>query len=156
MDCSQKLKRKQMIKINKLSSVVLVLILSILLAYASFSGGTSEAYIFPKLLSTVMIILSFLSLVLYFYNKNEKITEVDIKKLSIYLGSLLLFLVFGEFLGFYFLAVLIFFIICYVYSEKKNKKSIFYNFLITLCFMIFIYFLFAILLKVQAPRFFLF
>ena len=156
MDCSQKLKRKQMIKINKLSSVVLVLILSILLAYASFSGGTSEAYIFPKLLSTGMIILSFLSLILYFYNKNEKITEVDIKKLSIYLGSLLLFLVFGEFLGFYFLAVLIFFIICYVYSEKKNKKSIFYNFLITLCFMIFIYFLFAILLKVQAPRFFLF
>ncbi len=156
MDCSQKLKRKQMIKINKLSSVVLVLILSILLAYASFSGGTSEAYIFPKLLSTVMIILSFLSLVLYFYNKNEKITEVDIKKLSIYLGSLLLFLVFGELLGFYFLAVLIFLIICYVYSEKKNKKSIFYNFLITLCFMIFIYFLFAILLKVQAPRFFLF
>ena len=145
-----------MIKINKLSSVVLVLILSILLAYASFSGGTSEAYIFPKLLSTVMIILSFLSLVLYFYNKNEKITEVDIKKLSIYLGSLLLFLVLGELLGFYFLAVLIFLIICYVYSEKKNKKSIFYNFLITLCFMIFIYFLFVILLKVQAPRFFLF
>ena len=145
-----------MIKINKLSSVVLVLILSILLAYASFSGGTSEAYIFPKLLSTVMIILSFLSLVLYFYNKNEKITEVDIKKLSIYLGSLLLFLAFGELLGFYFLAVLIFLIICYVYSEKKNKKSIFYNFLITLSFMIFIYFLFAILLKVQAPRFFLF
>ena len=156
MDCSQKLKRKQMIKINKLSSVVLVLILSILLAYASFSGGTSEAYIFPKLLSTVMIILSFLSLVLYFYNKNKKITEVDIKRLSIYLGSLLLFMVFGELLGFYFLAVLIFLIICYVYSEKKNKKSIFYNFLITLCFMIFIYFLFAILLKVQAPRFFLF
>ena len=145
-----------MIKINKLSSVVLVLILSILLAYASFSGGTSEAYIFPKLLSTVMIILSFLSLVLYFYNKNEKITEVDIKKLSIYLGSLLLFLVFGELLGFYFLAVLIFLIICYVYSEKKNKKSIFYNFLITLCFMIFIYFLFDFLLKVQTPRFFLF
>ena len=145
-----------MIKINKLSSVVLVLILSILLAYASFSGGTSEAYIFPKLLSTVMIILSFFSLVLYFYNKNEKITEVDIKKLSIYLGSLLLFLVFGELLGFYFLAVLIFLIICYFYSEKKNEKSIFYNFLITLCFMIFIYFLFAILLKVQAPRFFLF
>ena len=156
MDFLQKLKRKQMIKINKLSSVVLVLILSILLAYASFSGGTSEAYIFPKLLSTVMIILSFLSLVLYLYNKNEKITEVDIKKLSIYLGSLLLFLVLGELLGFYFLAVLIFLIICYVYSEKKNKKSIFYNFLITLCFMIFIYFLFAILLKVQAPRFFLF
>ena len=152
----QKLKRKQMIKINKLSSVIFLLILSILLAYASFSGGSSEAYLFPKLLSSVMIILSTFSVIMYFYNKSEKIAEIDIKKLSIYLCSLVLFLIFGELLGFYFLAVLIFLITCYVYSEKKNKKSIFYNFLITLCFMIFIYFLFAILLKVQAPRFFLF
>ena len=64
-----------MIKINKLSSVVLVLILSILLAYASFSGGTSEAYIFPKLLSSVMIILSFLSLYYIFIIKMKKLTE---------------------------------------------------------------------------------
>jgi|TARA_B110000438_G_scaffold291614_1_gene328783 hypothetical protein len=145
-----------MIKINKLSSVIFVLILSILLAYVSFSGGASEAYLFPKLLSSVMIVLSSLSVILYFYNKNKKITEIDIKKLSIYLGSLVLFLLFGELLGFYFLAVLIFLITCYFYSEKKNKKTIFYNFLITLSFMLFVYFLFAILLKVQVPRFFLF
>ena len=81
-----------MIKINKLSSVIFVLILSILLAYVSFSGGASEAYLFPKLLSSVMIVLSSLSVILYFYNKNKKITEIDIKKLSIYLGSLVLFL----------------------------------------------------------------
>ena len=145
-----------MIKINKLSSVIFVLILSILLAYVSFSGGASEAYLFPKLLSSVMIVLSSLSVILYFYNKNKKITEIDIKKLSIYLGSLVLFLLFGELLGFYFLAVLIFLITCYFYSEKENKETIFYNFLITLSFMLFVYFLFAILLKVQVPRFFLF
>ena len=91
-----------MIKINKLSSVVLVLILSILLAYASFSGGTSEAYIFPKLLSSVMIILSSFSLIIYFYNKNEKIAEINIKKLSTYLCSLVIFIVFGELLRFLF------------------------------------------------------
>ena len=125
MDCSQKLKKKQMIKINKLSSVVLVLILSILLAYASFSGGTSEAYLFPKLLSSVMIILSSFSLIIYFYNKNEKIAEINIKKLSTYLCSLVIFIVFGEFLGFYFLAVLIFLITCFFYSENKNKKIFF-------------------------------
>jgi len=152
----QKLKRKQMIKINKLSSVIFLLILSILLAYASFSGGSSEAYLFPKLLSSVMIILSTFSVIIYFYNKSEKIAEIDIKKLSIYLCSLVLFLIFGELLGFYFLAVLIFLTTCFFYSDKKNKKSIFYNFLITLFFMLFVYFLFAILLKVQAPRFFLF
>ena len=124
-----------MIKINKLSSVVLVLILSILLAYASFSGGTSEAYLFPKLLSSVMIILSSFSLIIYFYNKNEKIAEINIKKLSTYLCSLVIFIVFGEFLGFYFLAVLIFLITCFFYSENKNKKIFVYNSLITLFFM---------------------
>ena len=111
----QKLKRKQMIKINKLSSVIFLLILSILLAYASFSGGSSEAYLFPKLLSSVMIILSTFSVIMYFYNKSEKIAEIDIKKLSIYLCSLVLFLIFGELLGFYFLAVLIFLTTCFFY-----------------------------------------
>ena len=145
-----------MLKINKLASVIFLLILSILLAYASFSGDSSEAYLFPKLLSSVMIILSTFSTITYFYNKSEKIAKIDIKKLSIYLCSLVLFLIFGEFLGFYFLALLIFLITCFFYSEKKNKKIIFYNFLITLFFMLFVYFLFSILLKVQVPRFFLF
>ena len=145
-----------MLKINKLASVIFLLILSILLAYASFSGDSSEAYLFPKLLSSVMIILSTFSIITYFYNKSEKIAKIDIKKLSIYLCSLVLFLIFGEFLGFYFLALLIFLITCFFYSEKKNKKIIFYNFLITLFFMLFVYFLFSILLKVQVPRFFLF
>ena len=112
-----------MIKINKLSSVVLVLILSILLAYASFSGGTSEAYIFPKLLSTVMIILSFLSLVLYLYNKNEKITEVDIKKLSIYLSSLLLlFGIWRTFRFLFFGSTNIFNHLLCLFRKEKQKK----------------------------------
>ena len=156
MDFLRKLKRKQMIKINKLTSVIFLLILSIILAYASFSGGSSEAYLFPKLLSAVMIILSTFSVILYFYNKGKKIAEINFKKLSIYLCSLLLFLIFGEFLGFYFLSVLIFLITCFFYSENKNREIFFYNFLITLFFMLFIYFLFSVLLKVQVPRFFLF
>ena len=156
MDFLQKLKRKQMKKINKISSVIFLLILSMLLTYASFSGGSSEAYLFPKLLSSVMIILSSFSLIIYFYNKNEKIAEINIKKLSTYLCSLVIFISFGEFLGFYFLAVLIFLITCFFYSENKNKKIFVYNSLITLFFILFVYFLFSVLLKVQAPRFFLF
>ena len=55
-----------MIKISNLTSLVFVLFISILLAYASFSGGSSEAYLFPKLITSVMIILSSLSLIIYF------------------------------------------------------------------------------------------
>tara|TARA_B110000438_G_scaffold95329_1_gene94617 strand:- start:44 stop:481 length:438 start_codon:yes stop_codon:yes gene_type:complete len=145
-----------MIKISKLISVIFILLLSTLLAYVSFSGGTPEAYLFPKIITSVMMILSSLALVLYFFDKEENFAKVDIKKLSIYLISLILFISFGEFLGFYFLAILLFIIICYFYSERKTVKTFIYSLLVTFLFMICTYFLFSILLKVQVPRFFIF
>ena len=145
-----------MIKISKLISVIFILLLSTLLAYVSFSGGTPEAYLFPKIITSVMMILSSLALVLYFFDKGENFAKVDIKKLSIYLISLILFISFGEFLGFYFLAILLFIIISYFYSERKTIKTFIYNLLVTFLFMICTYFLFSILLKVQVPRFFIF
>ena len=148
-----------MLKINNLKSLICILFISILLAYASFTGGsenTSEAYLFPKLITFVMIILSSFSLIFYFLNKSFSVAEVDIKKLSIYLISLILFVFFGEIVGFYFFAILLFFINSYYYSEDKNIKKIIQNMIVTFIFMLFIYFLFSIMLKVQVPRFFLF
>ena len=148
-----------MLKINNLISLICILFISILLAYASFTGGSensSEAYLFPKLITFVMIILSSFSLIFYFLNKSFSVAEVDIKKLSIYLISLILFVFFGEIVGFYFFAILLFFINCYYYSEDKNIKKIIQNMIVTVIFMLFIYFLFSIMLKVQVPRFFLF
>jgi len=103
-----------------------------------------------------MIILSSFSLIFYFLNKSFSVAEVDIKKLSIYLISLILFIFFGEIVGFYFFAILLFFINSYYYSEDKNIKKIIQNMIVTFIFMLFIYFLFSIMLKVQVPRFFLF
>jgi len=148
-----------MLKINNLISLICILFISILLAYASFTGGSensSEAYLFPKLITFVMIILSSFSLIFYFLNKSFSVAEVDIKKLSIYLISLILFIFFGEIVGFYFFAILLFFINSYYYSEDKNIKKIIQNMIVTVIFMLFIYFLFSIMLKVQVPRFFLF
>jgi hypothetical protein len=148
-----------MLKINNLISLICILFISILLAYASFTGGSensSEAYLFPKLITFVMIILSSFSLIFYFLNKSFSFVEVDIKKLSIYLISLILFVFFGEIVGFYFFAILLFFINSYYYSEDKNIKRIIQNMIVTFIFMLFIYFLFSIMLKVQVPRFFLF
>ena len=158
MELFQK-RRKKMLKINNLISLICILFISILLAYVSFTGetkSTSQAYLFPKLITSVMIVLSSFSLIFYFLNKDLSIAEVDIKKLSIYLFSLILFVFFGEIIGFDFLAVLLFFINSYYYSDDKNIKKITQNIIITIIFMLFIYFLFSILLKVQVPRFFLF
>ncbi len=145
-----------MIKISNLTSLVFVLFISILLAYASFSGGSSEAYLFPKLITSVMIILSCLSLIIYFLDKPKSIAIIDIRKLSVYLTSIVLFTLLGETLGFYFFAVLLFLVNTYYYSENKNIKIIIQNILVTAIFMFFIYFLFSITLKVQVPRFFVF
>jgi len=145
-----------MIKINNLASVIIILLISIMLAYASFSGKQSEAYLFPRIITSVMIILSSLSLIVYFFDKTKKMAEINISKLSIYLISLILFIFFGEILGFYFLTIILFLTVCYFYSEHKSIKVVIYNILITSLFMLFIYFLFSILLKVQVPRFFLF
>ena len=148
-----------MIKINNLTSLICILFISILLAYVSFTGGTettSEAYLFPKLITSVMIILSTFSLIFYFLNKSISVSNVDIKKLSVYLISLIVFVFLGEIIGFYLLAVLLFFINSYYYAESKNIKKIVQSIIITTLFMLFIYFLFSIMLKVQVPRFFLF
>ena len=148
-----------MIEIKNLTTVIITIILSILLAFVSFTGGAPEAYLFPKIITSTMIILSSLSLLFYFFEKNKKIAKIDMIKLSVYLALIILFILFGEILGFYFSATLIFLTVCYYYSENKATKAtkvIIYNLLVTVFFMLFIYFLFSFLLKVQVPRFFLF
>ena len=147
-----------MLKINNLTSLISILIISISLGYVSFTGGvetTKEAYLFPKLITTVMIILSTFSLIIYFLNKTKSFSDINIQKLSVYLISLILFIFLGETIGFYFLAILIFLINSYYYSESKNFKRFIQNIVVTILFMAFIYLLFSVMLKVQVPRFFL-
>ena len=139
-----------MIKINNLFTVIFVLIVSSLLGYASFSGSSPEAYLFP------MISLSGLLLIFYFFDNKQTVKEINLSKLFIYLLLIIIFLFLGEILGFYFCTTLIFFSICHFYSQEKNNlKSLIYNVIISSCFMLSIYFLFSVLLKVQVPRFFL-
>ena len=102
-----------------------------------------------------MIILSTFSLIIYFLNKIKSFSEINIQKLSVYLISLILFIFLGETIGFYFLAILIFLINSYYYSESKSLKKFIQNLVVTIMFMAFIYLLFSVMLKVQVPRFFL-
>jgi len=49
---------KNMIKIKNLAIVIFVMILSILLAIASFAAGNPEAYLFPRIITSIMLLLS--------------------------------------------------------------------------------------------------
>jgi len=146
-----------MIKIKNLAIVIFVMILSILLAIASFGAGNPEAYLFPRIITSIMLLLSLLLLVFHFYEKNYQTETINISRLSPILILIIFFIFTGEYLGFYFSTSIIFLIICYFnFPQKKDVKKLLFFLLIGTFFMTTIYFLFSFLLKVQVPRFFLF
>ena len=146
-----------MINIKNIASVLVAIFLSILLVVASFSGGNSEAYFFPRIITSIMLVLSLLLLIQHFYEKNHPIKKINIAKLTPFFILIIIFILLGENLGFYLCASLIFLTICYFYyPEKKDMKKVLFFLLIGAAFMMAIYFLFTFLLKVQVPRFFLF
>ena len=146
-----------MINIKNIVSVLVAISLSILLVVASFSGGHSEAYFFPRIITSIMLFLSLLLLIQHFYGKNHPIKKINIAKLTPFFILIIIFILLGENLGFYLCASLMFLTICYFYyPEKKDMKKILFFLLICALFMTAIYFLFTFLLKVQVPRFFLY
>ena len=146
-----------MINIKNIATVLVAISLSILLVVASFSGGHSEAYLFPRIITSIMLLLSLLLLIQHFYEKNHPIKKINIAKLAPFFTLIIIFILLGENLGFYLCASLMFLTICYFYyPEKKDMKKILFFLLICALFMTAIYFLFTFLLKVQVPRFFLY
>ena len=146
-----------MINIKNIATVLVAISLSILLVVASFSGGHSEAYFFPRIITSIMLFLSLLLLIQHFYEKNHPIKKINIAKLAPFFTLIIIFILLGENLGFYLCASLMFLTICYFYyPEKKDMKKILFFLLICALFMTAIYFLFTFLLKVQVPRFFLY
>ena len=146
-----------MINIKNIASVLVAISLSILLVVASFSGGYTEAYFFPRIITSIMLFLSLLLLIQHFYEKNHPIKKINIAKLTPFFILIIIFIILGENLGFYLCASLMFLTICYFYyPEKKDMKKVLFFLLIGTVFMIAIYFLFTFLLKVQVPRFFLY
>ena len=89
-----------MIEIKNLAIVIFVMILSILLAIASFGAGSPEAYLFPRIITSIMLLLSFLLLVFHFYEKNYQTETINISKLSPILILIIFFIFTGEYLGF--------------------------------------------------------
>jgi len=146
-----------MINIKNIATVLVAISLSIILVVASFSGGHPEAYLFPRIITSIMLVLSLLLLIQHFYGKNHPKKTINIAKLAPFFILIIIFVLLGENLGFYLCASLMFLTICYFYyPEKKDMKKILFFLLICALFMTAIYFLFTFLLKVQVPRFFLY
>jgi len=146
-----------MISVKNIFTVLVALLLSGILVTASFSGGNSEAYLFPRIISSIMVFLAILLLIFHFNEKKHQDQKINIVKLAPFFILIVIFILLGEKLGFYLSTSMIFLIISFVYfTKKKNFKNILLFIIVGFCFMCVIYFLFTFLLKVQVPRFFLF
>jgi len=146
-----------MINIKNIATVLVAISLSILLVVSSFTGGNSDAYLIPRIFTSIMLFLSLLFLIHHFYGKNHPIKKINIAKLTPFFILIIIFILLGENLGFYLCASLMFLTICYFYyPEKRDMKKVLFFLLISAAFMTAIYFLFTFLLKVQVPRFFLY
>lgn len=146
-----------MITIKNIFTILVALLLSGILFTASFSGGNSDAYLFPRIITSIMLFLAILLLIFHFNEKKHQDQKINILKLTPFFILIIIFILLGENLGFYLSTSLIFLTISFVYfPEKKNFKNILLFFIVGFCFMCVIYFLFTFLLKVQVPRFFLF
>lgn len=156
-----------MINFGNKSVIFVSLLIAGLLFYLSFYSGTSkeiQAYLFPRTVSTIMLIVT---VFLFYQNLENKFLERERKTPSVFSLNLfklypagigiLLFMIFAEDLGFYFSTTILFMFIALFYSEDKLKLS---NLVKSICvcslFMGLIYVLFTILLKVQVPGFILF
>jgi hypothetical protein len=102
-----------------------------------------------------MLLLAILSLIYFFVEKKENLTELNIKKLYPYLVSILIFVLLGQNFGFYLLLTVLFIVNCFVYSKKRNLRTSIEILITTSIFVPLIYLLFSVLLKVQVPRFYM-
>lgn len=146
-----------MIKINNIIVLITASLIAFFLFYLSFRGGNSAAYLLPR---TYSVILASIVIILIFFHirkKNNFYKELNLTKIFPTIIFIILFILYGEDLGFYFSTTLIFFFITTFYSpEEKSIKNLIKAGIVCSVFMCFIYILFSLLLKVQVPGFILF
>lgn len=136
----------------------LVAAVGIAVAYLSYTQQPSEAFLFPRLISTVFVVLAlwtFGKAVLGKTKVGNGLTQTEIVHI---LPGLVVSLVFvywaAKGLGFYTASTLAFFILVSLYdpAPHNNLKSWIKRIIITAGFLAVMYGLFAMLLTVFTPR----
>lgn len=136
----------------------LIALVGLWVAYVSYTQSPSEAFLFPRLISTVFVILALWTLgraVLGLQRSGDGLSVEMIRNLA---PGLLVALVYvfwaAKGLGFYTATSIAFFILLSLYDPAPHAavKSWVKRVIITACFMAVMYGLFALLLKVYTPR----
>jgi hypothetical protein len=126
--------------------------------YISYTQSPSEAFLFPRLISTVFVVLAlwtFAKACLGWTKVGNGISSIQFKNLAPGLIIALIYIFWAaKGLGFYTATTIAFVILLSLYDPASHRvlKSWVKRVITTACFMAVMYGLFALLLKVYTPR----
>jgi hypothetical protein len=126
--------------------------------YVSYTKQPSEAFLFPRLIATIFVVLAGWTFVKACLGWSKVGEGVNIGMIRNLLPGLLVALVYvfwaAKGLGFYTATTIAFLILLSLYDPAPHTaiKSWIKRIIITACFMAVMYGLFALLLKVYTPR----
>lgn len=127
-------------------------------AYISFTQQPSEAFLFPRLIATIFVVLALWTFAKALLGRSRTGAGLSWEIIRNMAPGLLVALVYvfwaAKGLGFYTATTIAFFILLCLYDPAPHNalKSWGKRLLITVCFMAVMYGLFAKLLKVYTPR----
>jgi hypothetical protein len=136
----------------------IVAAVGIWVAYVSYTQQPAEAFLFPRLISSVFVVLAvwtFIKACLGWTKVGNGITVPQFMNLLPGLAVALVYIFWAaKGFGFYTATTIAFFILLSLYDPAPHTvlKSWLKRALITVCFMAVMYGLFALLLKVYTPR----
>lgn len=135
-----------------------VLVLAITVAWVSFTREPSEAFLFPRMIASVMLLLAlwnFIRASLGMARVGEGLTRQEVGVIAPGLCVIVLLVyVAARYLGFYSASWLAFLSIYSLYDPASHASPAVWvkRVLITTAFLCVIYALFSLLLQVQTPR----
>ena len=135
----------------KLSTIIVTLV-GAFLVYSSFILGDSENYLFPRLISATIAILT----IMLWFEKGEADKSTNFKDLMPGIAIASAFILLLKILGFYLASMIVFFTLVMYYSKPMESKDFWRVLLIKLgvafMFTFALYGLFTLLLKVHTPE----
>ena len=135
----------------KLSTVIISLV-GAFLVYSSFILGDSENYLFPRLISATIAILT----IMLWFEKGEADKSTNFKDLMPGIAIASAFILLLKILGFYLASMIVFFTLVMYYTKPTESKDFWRVLLIKLgvafVFTFALYGLFTLLLKVHTPE----
>jgi hypothetical protein len=136
----------------------IIMVIGLWVAWISYTQTPAEAFVFPRLISTLFVVLSVWTFAATILKPSEDNVAVSAKTWANILPGLILGAIFvfylGKALGFYTATTITFFLLVSYYDPAPHGevKSWIKRILITAGFIAVMYLLFAMLLGVFTPR----